>query len=405
MLRPLAALGLIAIVACGGEPVEPTPRPDAWPPSTAPLDIDAVVTWGGDPVHAWLSMYPREQQRECLCNAEWPPLDECVEVHEQGECTCWPHPATCLDSIRAERDGAVIGGGSAFIPGYVSFDLPELEDDSETTELVLDGCGGSARVPLPAEPILVPQVDTIAFTDDEVLLTWTSPSPHGEVSVWCTSEGNATGCVLPATSPARIPRDELCDSISFAVVDGGDSVDTELGTVRVWRQHAINSFNAVYFPEQLDGGRRGLPTNAFSPQTSNIEANVELLVDGGGVERVAVVIEASVVLGPDVDSSLAFTALVEHRFELIAGATTDRLRVSIDGDWYAGEVAHVDPDDGIDIGHYRDELYSIDIGPVTLINESNANETAEASLAIDWNMGIVARPSNAVAPVGATSSD
>lgn len=406
MPRPLTALAL-ALVACGDGSggADAVPRPDAWPASTAPLDIDAVVTWGGDPIHAWLSMYPREAERPCLCNAEWPPFDACVTVHEQGSCTCWPYPAVCLDSISAERGGSFIAGASAFIPGYVSFDLPGLEDDSEVTELVLGGCEGSARVPLPSEPVLLPTVDTIEFTDTEVLLTWTSPTAHGEVSVWCTSEGNATGCVLPADSPARIPRDELCDSISFAVVDGGDPIDTELGTVRVWRQHAINSFNAVYFPEELDGGRRGLPTNAFAPQSSNIEPLVELVVNGSGEQQEAVVIDASVVLGPQIDTTLQLTALATHRFVLATGPATDRLRVNYNDVWYAGEVAHASPSDGIEIGYYRDELYVVDLGALTLTSEANGTDTIDVSLSIDWNMGIVARPALSPAATRVISSD
>ena len=409
VLRVWVVLALASAMSCGDDPVDPTLRPDAWPSSSGPLDVDIVVTWGGDPLNAWVSMYPREQDRHCLCNAEWPPFDQCVQINDQGQCTCWPFPAVCLTSVSAELDGVVIAGGSAFIPGYVSVDLPGLEDATGTTELVLNGCGGSARIVLPPEPMLLPELETIAYTDSEALLTWSAPSEHTAVSAWCTSQEQAIGCTLPTDSPARVPRDATCNSVSFGVVAGGEPQEMDLGIARVWRYAAINSFNAVYFPELRDDGRRGLPTNAFSPQFSHIEPIVDLVVDGAGGPQLAVVIEASVDLrADDIDATLSVTGLATHRFEFETGATVDQLRVQVGGAWYAGEWAHVEPADGIELGRYRDERYAVGLGSLTLANEDVPGDTIAVSFGIDWNLGVVARPAleiGAEPPAATTPSD
>jgi hypothetical protein len=185
-----------------------------------------------------LFLYARELGSDCTCTAgEWPEPGECVSSSDGVSCTCEPAPASCLDRFRIERAGAVLADGP-----YDS-DLgggEPLSADLATspTELVVTGCGGQARIPLPAVADL-PQPTIEQVTDDGQALTiaWSS-TPAAASALVTGGDGFVSRVCHDLTGAVDLPsvRAELAEEarVSVHAFTAPESVDTPLGEARIW---------------------------------------------------------------------------------------------------------------------------------------------------------------------------
>ena len=220
MPRATCALALLGCAAfgCGGS------DPD--------LAMNVRVDAEGVVVHA------RELGSDCTCTSgEWPQPGECVTSSDGVSCTCDPAPASCIDSLRIERAGTVLAEGS--------YDA-ELGGGERLTadlaispgELVVSGCGGEARIAIPAV-VGLPQPSIDAVTDDgEVLRIAWSSAPVAASALVGGGDGFVFSACHVTTGTVDLPsvRAQLAEEarVSVHAFAGPATVETPLGQASVW---------------------------------------------------------------------------------------------------------------------------------------------------------------------------
>ena len=224
---PVRAALLFGLLSCGG-------GGDGDGAPLTLLSMNVVVDESG------LVFYPREVARACVCSAgEWPEIGECVSGQDGLSCQCEPAPADCLDSIRVEQEGALLGewayASTSRDAAYsVWVPVEGLVALSAATVLV-EGCGGSARLPLQAPSNPIPTIVGRTFDGTMVTVEWSSDPPAASALVSAGDGFAASTChVAAGVNPSYAPGGDgrfVVDMHAFAapVVQ-----ETDLGSARLW---------------------------------------------------------------------------------------------------------------------------------------------------------------------------
>lgn len=185
-----------------------------------------------------LFLYARERGSDCTCTAgEWPDPGDCVGASDGVSCTCEPAPASCLQHFRLEREGVVLadepyaselGGGE-----HLSADL-----SNSPTDLVVTGCGGQARIEIPAVADLPkPSIDQVTDDGQALRITWSS-TPAAPSALVIGGDGFVARVCHDLTGAVDLPsvRAELAEEahVSVHAFTAPASIDTPLGQARVW---------------------------------------------------------------------------------------------------------------------------------------------------------------------------
>jgi len=219
------AASLFSIIAC-------TERGS---PEVTTLDLEVRVGPTSVVLHA------RERQRPCTCTwGEWPDVGDCVTWSDSLSCTCDPQPATCVDSIRVERDGVSVAerhyGGDFGGEDHLQV-VPLLGTSGNV--LFVDGCGGLAEIPLDITAPPMPVIEGIDDDGDELRLQW-SASPAGASALVTMSDGFVVDACHPAMGATGEASFVSVSGYSEQVLVGVHAFaapvahDTELGPARVW---------------------------------------------------------------------------------------------------------------------------------------------------------------------------
>jgi hypothetical protein len=185
-----------------------------------------------------LVVHARELGSDCTCTTgEWPEPGECVGSSDGVSCTCDPAPASCIDGLRIERAGAVLAEGSydAELGGaeHLTADLA-----TSPSELVVIGCGGVARIEIPAV-VGLPQPSIDAVTDDgETLRIAWSSAPAAASALVSGGDGYVSRVCHDTIGAVDLPsvRVQLAEEahVSVHAFAAPASVETPLGPARVW---------------------------------------------------------------------------------------------------------------------------------------------------------------------------
>ncbi len=207
------------LAACGaGEDVEVTE-----------LSLNVTVAPGS------VGVYAREVARPCVCSVgEWVDPGECGSSSDAITCDCEPGPASCVERLAIERGGETVAEADfeGLDVGYAGLSGGTVGPDFE---LVIDGCGGTARIPIDATAAPNPTIDEIVDTGDEVTMRW-SAEPTQVTSIVSVGDGFVTDiCHVDVTE--KTVRDfgfggEMY--LSVRTLAAPEVVNTDLGVATVW---------------------------------------------------------------------------------------------------------------------------------------------------------------------------
>lgn len=185
-----------------------------------------------------LSFYARELGSDCTCtDGEWPDPDECVSSSDGVSCTCEPAPASCIYRLRLERGGAELA--------EVSYDADlgggeRLEADlsASPSELVIVGCGGLARIAIPAVADLPqPSIEDVTDDGEALRIAWSS-APAAASALVVGGDGFVSRVCHDTTGAIDLPsvRPGLAEEahVSVHTFAAPTSIDTLVGAARVW---------------------------------------------------------------------------------------------------------------------------------------------------------------------------
>lgn len=340
----------------------------------------------------YIAIYLTEPDRPCKCSGDsWPKPGKCVDVSDVIYCECDPYPGSCLKSLRLEKEGEVVTEVVPdFYSGYMSLYTGGLSPSFEYF-LVLEGCGSSARIPIPNEAFPEPVITGVENDEYTLTVRWSSAEQAiGSIGLVGTLGGDK--CHDVSEGITRMPCRTFLgaqDRLWMYVFDGGGEINTALGTARIWR--GANSSLELYFPRKKENGLWSLPT-WWRP-------DISVNIDGEESEGPLVLLSADVDVGesePLVDlEGLANTNGGEFQsfgFRYTAGMGTDWLQIQTQ-DVFVGEFSHIIPVDGLDLGRPDNDTFVLEAGPVTLQREGDPATTMDVSFSLTWNMEIpVSRP-------------
>ena len=156
-----------------------------------------------------------------------PTVETCIEDGDVISAT-----SSCLTDLTVFDGGVQVAHGTPSQPQkLLDVDLTNLT----APVLVLDGCGGEATIPLDVPPP-APQSLAVASDTDSITAMWGGPNAvvltfgGGVVAQRCRTQ---TSPYVLAVSPPGPPADGFL-FVDAQALDGPTTVDTELGTVRVW---------------------------------------------------------------------------------------------------------------------------------------------------------------------------
>ncbi len=374
----LAALPLAVLLAASCAPAQPAPPPPQR------IDLDVVV-------HADAVQVVLDTQGACDCpRGEWPAADACVEWTDHGGCSC--DPAACIDGVRLER-GALrgdvdLGGASTEASVGVAYGVDRALDPALHGDVVLvvEGCGGVARVPLSLQAPPVPRVvDYVADADSARLLYESDdPTAAGTATIACSSGGfGGTCCRQPYAANGAVVVDApsirraLYGEWSVTQLAGGATTTTDIGDVRVWRsaQGRSPTFTGVVV---AGDGRFAVPAPF-------------VLLDGtqwSGRDA-----EATIDLGaPDPASTLRIVARISSgepipRLDYTAGIAEDYLVVFDGAVAREASFAHAAFDGplpfGLDTGPVE---LTASAGAVDLVNVDEPADVVTVDVSIEWGL-------------------
>jgi hypothetical protein len=191
------------------------------------LDIQVVVDDDG------VLVTPREVERHCECSAgERPALGTCGDSSDGLECSCDPAPASCLERISVEKDGAEVSFTD--LEDWYGYAYLQASDQGSGHTLVLDGCGGTAAIALDSEAWPTPSIEETSQIDDTLEVEWSTAPPASSVIASLSNGFVATLC-----------HDHDDGSESFGLGYWGThwvtvhaltkrTAETDLGTATVW---------------------------------------------------------------------------------------------------------------------------------------------------------------------------
>jgi hypothetical protein len=181
-----------------------------------------------------VAVYAREVERACTCSAgEFPAVGTCETSSDGISCTCDPPPATCLESFRIERGDQVVHEEP--YDRFIEFGYQHLAVVTDPgDELVIEGCGGEARIPLGDDAFPRPTITDLEITTSSLELAWTTDGPATSALV---SMSDGFGGALCHDAFAGSFSDAGYHGLTrYVSVDAvvRREVTTELGQARVW---------------------------------------------------------------------------------------------------------------------------------------------------------------------------
>ena len=315
------------------------------------------------------------------------PTDSFLHVPHVGECAyygdfveCLGEPTMCLTRVAVERefnvlaavalDGWCRGAGSVDVPGLIG----------PGTELVVEGCGGAARIPLPETPAPSTEIDDLTTDREWLYASWTSDgTPTGvqaHISYWV----QAAACLADATMPARVPL--IGPSTSGPVWTRAVVLEHELatpgGNAWVWNTEPYDGFTEAVAPAPPEPPLDGWWIASYS--LSSVSFSLDDVTSG--IDRIAFRETATGVR----------IGLVGDGWEYRAGERLDSLRVVTADGAFAGTFAHVVPANDLEIGLAGDQHFELAVGPVTLRKEGAPSQTRRYRLVASWDHPYIARP-------------
>jgi len=379
----------LTCAGCGGADV----AADAGAPdsiSTAPLEIDVVVT------PAWHSLgaavFLHEPARPCECANDWPAMGECAYNSDAIDCDCRPAPGACVQSVWIESDGEVVSEGldQYSVNSWRSYIPDEQLTPGRRFELVIEGCGASARLPLPTTDLPTATPGELVLEGSELALYWSSDDAGSATVASCDSDCMQpfTGRTVLQNSPCSWQRNQ-----SVIFLAGGDPISTPLGTGRIWYGTERRSDEGIVYPRPVDAGRWALtdarhdhfPPAAVTVVVDGVEDRGEMRVDEVSLDPAADDPSATLMLAGEIELTDTVWEL-----SLIATPMVDRLSVRPRGDAaYYVTLPHVIPKDPIELGSFEPERYVVRFGPAVL--KVGFQELHLDDLLLDWTIGVVPR--------------
>lgn len=353
--------------------------------------LDMKVFVGPD----WLEFESRERDRACECNGDFAESGQCTAFTDVPGCRCDPPPATCLREARIEREGRVIASkpyDPLFGGGW--FSLPDLASTGDD-ELVLEGCGGEARIPLPRRELDEPVVTQIEHGIQQATFHWEpgqSPTPAtGIASVGHTYGANICHGDDGGETSVPIGRDARTASVAFALVGERGEVDTAIGQARLWELRGTSLADTI-FPAVMEDGRLSLPS------TQAVLTLDPAQPTGDWPQRPEVVVDlVAFDLSADPPLLEIQGRLLPHEFEIFhyrAGPKEDFFALGQPDLPYQGSFAHVQPTAEFAVGRPLREgevnTYRIEVGPVTL--EREERPPLELSFSLGLELPAISQP-------------
>ncbi len=156
-----------------------------------------------------------------------PPLETCVDDDDEVDGN-----TSCLSDFTVLDNGVQIALGT---PDGPDKHLEVAVGSLNAPVLHLDGCGGEASIPLAVPPPAAPSL-AVATDSDSITAMWGGP-----IAVQLTFSGGtfAHRCRTQTspytyTVPPAYPPPSAYPLVSAQALDGPTTIDTELGTIRLW---------------------------------------------------------------------------------------------------------------------------------------------------------------------------
>jgi hypothetical protein len=240
-----------------------------------------------------------------------------------------------------------------------------------------------------------PTFGEITFDDQSLYVGSALPADADVAAAECwTVVFEGTVCAREPSMAVTLPLEPCRHTyLGLDSLVGGNGQTTELGEVRVWQKSStsIEPDALLFIPEAAGADRWTLPTSSPWPT----DATATIMIDGGeAVPATLSIAEASADLsGADASATIRVVGTWQGAaFEFTAGAM-DELALEIDGVRHEGGIGHVPPSDTLQAGEPSSERYLLVAGPWTLASAGDPPTEHTVSLALEWNLGVIARPS------------
>jgi hypothetical protein len=354
-----------------------SPAPDAAPDAMpAQFDLDIVVQPHG--VEVWLD---EPLHWGCHPHESFPQPGACVAYgHVFPGC----HEERCIERVAVERGGVELAtasfGGSWWFTLHAG--LPDMFAGGDV-ELVMEGCGGTFRVPLgrsdaPPAPVVTD------LTRDETDVRGTIEGATGATGIIASGLDAELGytavCHERGANTLRMwmPEGGLWTAyFGVRAVAAQPAVATPWGVARIWIETPGTSATVAVL-----GGQPGAWRVGRIPNTSAM-----MTVDGTPVP-------IAPMLGfRDTPSGLRLSLdSLTGTFTYTAGETMDTLEVTRPDGRYSATFPHVVPANDLDLSFAGDGRLALTVGPVTLTHDTDPARTHVVTVALAWDHPVVPRP-------------
>jgi hypothetical protein len=190
-------------------------------PARGTLDFDIDVAVSASEAQIWLS-------DPALCEAKpFPRPDSCSIEPAEPSCALAP---PCLERVAIERDGVVLGVAQLGEPSLAI----QASLASGESELVVEGCGASRRLALPAASAEVPVLTDVA-TDGDTVFGTIMPTSRA-TSTLASMQGPAGALTCHATNPDswHLSSNDYPGNLTISSVTETAPRSTPWGTAHVW---------------------------------------------------------------------------------------------------------------------------------------------------------------------------
>lgn len=369
-MRSLAIVASIAaaLAACSGGGDDDASTVDARPAADH-FDIDAVVwSWGVD-------LWFREPAPICDPPQYFPRPGECQTFTDGFGCS---NDDSCILRISVERDGVTLAE-SVGPPPSSPLQIHVALDDTPA-ELVIAGCTGTYRIPLPPLETARPALTDVTW--DGVELRGTASTPRGTTG---TIAGMYYGlaaeeCHVAADDEWRVRPPSPSGDLGISAIHAYPPVTTAAGTVYPWSLTQALDIPEIAFPTRLAGDRWALPLTTQPTSTVEVDGAPFSGWPGFGWE---------VVMTP---AGPRHTLTRGSSFRYEAGETTDQLRAQFSDGLFVATFTHVTPSNELTFSTADDGQFALAVGPVTMTSESAPSLTRTVAFTVDWRHPLIARP-------------
>lgn len=349
---------------------------DAAVDAIEPIGFDVEVHPDG--ARLWLRVPIDSTGPECQPAPHFPQVGECVL--RLAPMACDP-TTTCLHRVAIERNGIELGAAADLAAWWHSLWIAAPLTDGPA-ELVIDGCGATHRIPLPAARTVRPTLTDLVATSSNLISGTIAPTDGATYSM-AVAEG---GMAVPAHECRRSPPDVFAMGTSWngpsqltvsSVIDH-PQLDTPWGPAYIWSIESAPPRTFIVPRFWSDSEVEIVPE--FPPTT------VTVLVDGSPYPE-ALRWEWRVVSTP---SGFRHHLNGSNLVRITAGDTTDQVSVLFVtmGGFYNATIPHVVPANDVEFSVADDGRFELGFGPITV----NGASPRTFAFSMTWNHPLVARP-------------